>query len=154
MSGGLIVLFSCLFTGPTAPGTVFVARPAHPFLNTFCIDFSERIFYNPGLQNGDPGCPEGAPKTPKSSQNDLPHRASKKRMEKVAEKCVFRKAGYAIRMRLCSPNTLFRFRAPAGTVIQKASPKLLKIAQNPTKNASRACQEFMQTKLTHKTQKR
>ena len=42
-------------------------------------------------------------------------------MEKVAEKRMFRKAGYAIRTRLCSPNTLFRFRASARQVIQKAS---------------------------------
>ena len=58
-------------------------------------------------------------------------------MEKVAKKCIFRKAGYAIRTRLCSPNTLFRFRASAGKVIQQASQKLAKIVQNPSKNAFR-----------------
>ena len=50
----------------------------------------------------------------------------------------FGKAGYAIRTRLCSPNTLFRFRAPAAKVIQKVSQKLPQIVQNPSKNASRA----------------
>ena len=130
-----------------------LAWVALPFLNTFCIIFQNAFFYNPGLQNGDPGCPEGAPKTPKSSQNDLQRRASKKRMEKVAKKCIFQKAGYAIRSRLCSPNTLFCVRASAGKMIKKASQKLLKIVQKSSKNACRAYQEFMQKKLRRKTQK-
>ena len=62
----------------------------------------------------------------------------KKRLEKVAQERIFWKAGYAIRTRLCSPNTLFRFRAPAGKVIQKASQKLPEIVQNLWKYASRA----------------
>ena len=74
-------------------------------------------------------------------------------MEKVAKKCIFRKAGYAIRTRLCSPNTLFCVRASAGKMIKKASQKLLKIVQKSSKSACRAYQEFMQKKLRRKTQK-
>ena len=82
----------------------------------------------PGFQKGGPGCPKGVPKTPKSSQNGLPYRSPKKRLEQVATQCIFREAGCAIRSRLCSPNTLFPFRASAGKKIQKASQKLPQIA--------------------------
>ena len=61
-------------------------------------------------------------------------RAPAKKSPKMMQ---FGKAGYAIRTRLCSPNTLFRFRASARKVIQKASqngasghPKSQKIKKN------------------------
>ena len=121
-------------TLPPAPRSPLFGPPGHgktPQVAFFFLTFflvAPKVA--PGLQKGGPGCPKGVPKTPKSSQNGLPQRSPKKRLEKVARQCIFREAGCAIRSRLCSPNTLFRFRAPAGKVIQKASQKLPEIVQN------------------------
>ena len=58
---------------------------------------------------------------PHSASRDATLRWPWKKHEKVV-KCVHFRAGlYAIRTRLCSPNTLFRFPGSAGKVMQKAS---------------------------------
>ena len=51
VSGCLIVLFSFVFKGPTAPGTFFLVKLAYPFLNTSRILFSDLFFYNYWCQN-------------------------------------------------------------------------------------------------------
>ena len=91
----------CLFLRGPQPVTCVSRAPV--FQHFFHHFFGAHFWTTPASKIE----PVGAPKTAKSSQNDFLRRAPKTRMEKVAQKCIFQKAGYAIRTRLCSPNTLF-----------------------------------------------
>ena len=83
---GSVWLSDCLvflsFKGPTAPGTVFPAQLAHPFLNTFCIIFSDLFFYHNWCQQVPNWEPQKSQKSHKSRQthhhNASPSEASKK----------------------------------------------------------------------------
>ena len=111
----MLDLFVC-FKGPPAR-YLHNSRPR--FRAFFWVSFFA-VFLE---ANGHPQGPQNRLKSSKIVFQRPPWEHSEKRDQKWSEKSFFRKAGYAIRTRLCSPNTLFRFHFPVAQGSKKGAKK-------------------------------
>ena len=116
-----------VFKGPTA---CYPCYPRSRFGAFFWVSFFDVILEANGHHQG----PQNRLKSSKIVFQRPPWEPSQKIHQKWSEKSFFRKAGYAIRARLCSPNTLFRFHFPVAQGSQKGAKKLPKMELLGTQN--------------------